>query len=375
MIVRRLAGLVVLLSLVTPVVRANTATVVPAGFTSDPLAWFVTGGSEETVRYAAAVTADPATSSATRTAAWLAEGSVHVAKGRAALARAAFMRILAEDPTADVAQPDRVPAPALRMFYRLRDSVCTAGMETLAKDGRLASDLRTIAVGDLENNSIVTGDYDMDRFSKGLVHMLMRDLMGGTPLKVVDRQRLAVLRDEIGMARDKALTDPASRVRLGQLTGAQTYLFGSVMLREKGLVTLELRWVETATSEVLASETVEGRITSSEDIMKLQRRLLLDVMAPRIEAYLEKAGQRTPLRPALERWYEDRMKDLPSGKLAYGKAVVAAGAAVASEDAGDAAAAATAWSDVARATPSDRGAATRAAVLASYDRARSEDAR
>ncbi|MFM7231160.1 MAG: hypothetical protein ACKO3S_04185, partial [bacterium] len=134
MIARRLAGLTLLLTLAMPAVRAHSDGVVPAGFTSDPLAWFVTGGSEETVRYAAAVAADPATPSATRTAAWLAEGSVHVAKGRAALARAAFMRILAENPTADVSQPDRVPAPALRMFYRLRDSVCTAGMETLAKD-------------------------------------------------------------------------------------------------------------------------------------------------------------------------------------------------------------------------------------------------
>ena len=344
---------------------ANPNVAVPASFVADPLAYFAPGREDEAVRYASAVAADPAAPAVVRKNALLTAGAVQLAKGRIHSARMAFAEILERDPSADIDQPDRVPGPALALFYRMRDSVCTSSLAALTSQGKLGPDIRTIAVGDMENNSLVHGEFDLDHFAKGLVHVLTGDLSGGTPLKVVDRQRLSVLRDEIGMNQDAKLMDPQTRVKLGHLCGAQSFLFGQVMLLDKNHMRIDLRWVDTSTGEILLSEAVEGAIGSASDLFKLERKLLLEVLAPHMEAYLKKAPSPTQLQPQLKEYFDKKSKSVPKS---YTAAMVSAGNAVASEENGDYAQAAASWGQVAAAVPTDRVAGARALTLTSYQR-------
>jgi formamidopyrimidine-DNA glycosylase len=80
-------------------------------------------------------------------------------------------------------------------------------------------------------------------------------------LKIVERQRLKVLQDELALGKDPGQADPRSRVRMGRLCGAQSYLFGQFMLVGRNRARMDLRWVRTlATPSVRKfKEQVKGQ--------------------------------------------------------------------------------------------------------------------
>jgi hypothetical protein len=351
---------------VTP--AASTATGgVPASFARDPLAFYFDERYQDGLRYGNAVLTDAAASPEQRRNVLVAVGTIELALRRPDAARATFLRMLAEDPTIELDRPERLPPPVTRLFYRLRDSICTAEMATLLVNRKLGADIRTIAVGDIENNSLVRTSYDTDHLARGLVHVIINDLRGATGLKVVDRQRLATLLDEIGHAKDEELTDPSTRVRVGQLSGAQSYMFGQFMQIARDQARMDLRWVNTATGEILLSEGVQSKIGTADDLFKLERKILVDVMAPRIQRMLDSTQAPTELQKRIQRFMDERRRVMP-GK-SYTAWVEASGHAVASEDAGNYTAAITAWRDAARHNRADSIAVIRARTLSAYQKA------
>lgn len=286
--------------------------------------------------------------------------ATYLAAGREPQARAAVLQVLSADPQADLSKQETLPPPLVQLFYGLRDSLLLAS-------GRPGTpEILTLAVGDIENNSIVKGKYDMDNFSRGLTHIITTDLKQASPFKIVDRQRLAALRQEIDMSRSDQVTDPRFGVPLGRLSGAQSFLFGSLMQVEGNKVRLDIRWVDTSTSEILLSEGLEAKVSSSDDLFKLERKLLLETLAPHMQKWLSGKGQaqgpgqkiQDQARPML-----DERKKSAGGGTAYLDFLLRSGEAMLAEEKGDYAAATIAWKQAAKLSPADTMPVDRARAL------------
>jgi len=284
--------------------------------------------------------------------------AIYVTQDSEPAARAAVTQILLENPQCELPKRELMPKALIDLFYSMRDS----GM--LAQGIKMEPDIRTLAIGDIENNSIVAGKYDLDRFAKGLTHIMISDLQGATPFRIVDRQRLAALRDEIQMGQNADIMDPKYAVPFGQLTGAQSYLFGSLMQVDEKKIRFDLRWVNTATTEILLSEGIEVKLNSSDDLFLLERKLLLDILVPKIEEYFTAngAGEYIPeggLGKKVEPFLEARGKEVPRKDTGYIDLLLRAGDAMLAEEEGDFAAAEAAWQDVAKIHPEDPVASDR----------------
>jgi TolB-like protein len=224
-------------------------------------------------------------------------------------------------------------------------------------------------MGDIENNSLVKAEYDTDHFCRGLVQVILGDLQNSTPLKVVDRQRLSVLLDELALNKDPARMNEDHRVKLGQLSGAQSYLFGQFMQLDRRRVRLDLRWVDTATGEVLLARGAEGSVASVGDLFKLERKVLVELLAPQIQKMLDGAQPPSQLQKKIDTHLKEKQRAIPP-KTSYVKVIEAAGQAMANEDAGDLDAASASWQRVADMNPGDEAARTRARSLNAYRKAR-----
>jgi TolB-like protein len=334
-----------------------------ASFRQDPMSFFFDLRQTEAVACGQEVLADAALSGGERRRVLSALAAVHLASGRAPQARAAILEILRDDPGAELDRPEVLPPPLVTLFYGIRDSLLLAGgAEGLGDTGL---DIRTLAVGDIENNSIVAGKYNLNAFAKGLTQIMITDLQEATPLTLVDRQRLNVLREEIQMSQNAQITDPRYRVPLGKLTGAQSFLFGSLMQVDEKKVRLDLRWVDTSTGEILLAEGVEGSLGSSDDLFKLERQVLLEHLVPRLQKLLGSRGPGDDLEKSMKPYLDDKRKSLQKD-TAYMDLLLKTGEAILAEDRGDLAAARTAWGEVSRMNPDDEAATGRAQALRAY---------
>lgn len=347
-----------------------TALVSPAGaaapdpslvheFAADPLSFFFELRAPEAIACSQVLLTDTSLPEEERRGILTALGAIHFATGRERQAEAAFLTMLRDAPDAPPDQADLLPPPVLGLYYQLQDSLL------LATDDPPRLDIRTLAVGDIENNSIVEGAFDLDRFARGLTQIITTDLMETTPLKIVDRARLAVIRKEIQLSTNDRIVDPRYRVPFGKLTGAQSFLFGSLIQAEKNRMRLDLRWVDTSTGEILLSEGVEAKVTSTKDLFKLERTVLIEKLMPQIERLLEGGEGGADLERTMESTLKKRRRALPKDQ-SYVDLLLKTGEALLAEERGDLAAARDAWTAVDAIHPADAAAAHRARALTAY---------
>lgn len=330
-------------------------------FRADPKAFFFLERDGEAIACGQTVLTDEGLGGEMRREVLTTLGCMYVARGNADGARKSFLAMLAEDPTMDLPYSAWMPERPMQVFYALRDSLMTASALSVEPD------VRTLAIGDIENNSIFADPtYDLDQFVNGLRHILTTDLVGATPLRLVDRQRLDVLRQEIGLNRDDDIVNPEMRVPFGKLTGAQSFLFGSLMRLDDDLVRLDLRWVNTATGEILLAEGVEGGFRSAKDLLKLEREVLTELLVPQIRATLDDADDTESMDEDIEVLLKRRREGL-SDPDEYVRLVLRTGEAILAEERGDLDTASRAWGTVVALDPSDDYARNRQASLRAYD--------
>ncbi len=342
---------------------------VPADFAQDPLLYVLELRSGEALAHCEAVLNDPGAPPALRRQVLITLATIRLGQNRNGQAREALLQMLEGDPTGDLDQPQRLPRPIRQLFYHLRDSVCTSQRAALTDAGSLVADIRTLAIGDIEANVVVKTKYDAGNLCRGLAQVLMTDLQGATPLKVVDRQRLEMLLEELKLNKDPALMDPDSRVRMGQLCGAQSYLFGQLMTLDQNKVRLDLRWVNTATSEVLLARGAEGSVATTDDLFKLERKVLLELLLPQMQRILDSTGTPGDLQKQIEKYMDGKRRAMPRNS-AYVPALEATGMALAQENAQQYDAAAATWQRVATLNPADSLARVRAQSLGAYQKLR-----
>ncbi len=114
-----------------------------------------------------------------------------------------------------------------------------------------------VAILDFDNGALVR-DMDYGPLGKGIADMLITDLAASRAIRLVDREHLQKVLEEQGLAEARRV-DPQTAVQLGKLVGARYFLTGGFMVNGRGDMVLNVRIVNTETSEVPWAEKVEGK--------------------------------------------------------------------------------------------------------------------
>jgi TolB-like protein len=178
-------------------------------------------------------------------------GRCYVAKRREEEARSTLEHLIGFEPPVIELDPDIEPPPLMRLYYDVRKQHASSYAVERPDPG-----LQTLAVVDFSNSSI----DDAERFaplSTGFSSLLLNQLSGATGLKVIERERIQWLLDELDLQLEAGRVDPATAVRTGKLLGANAVLFGSFIKHGKKLH-VNARLVKVETGEIIVSEQVEG---------------------------------------------------------------------------------------------------------------------
>ncbi|WP_412061471.1 CsgG/HfaB family protein [Rubrivirga sp. IMCC45206] len=122
-----------------------------------------------------------------------------------------------------------------------------------------------LAVLAFENH---TGDPRYDPLGRGLASMMTSDLAAVPTLRLVERERLQALVDELGLQQTDAF-DPETALQVGRFIGADHVVVGSIVAIHPE-IRLDTRVVEVETSEVVQTASVAGR---EDRLFDLQRDL------------------------------------------------------------------------------------------------------
>lgn len=145
-------------------------------------------------------------------------------------------------------------------------------VDAIQEQEEAASKMQTLAVLYFENNSVADREA-MDGLSKGLSAMLVTDLMGTPGLRIVERERIQFLLDELQMQKSDYF-DQSAAVKVGKLLGAHNLVMGSFSKIDKNKIRIDARMVKTETGEIIKSEKIEGRPSQ---LAKLQNELSVKV--------------------------------------------------------------------------------------------------
>lgn len=110
-----------------------------------------------------------------------------------------------------------------------------------------------VAVLYFDNN---TGLAELDVLCKGFTDMMVTDLASAEGVRVVEREKLQALLDELKL-QQQSYFDPATAVKLGKGLGATYAVTGSFLTMDPQL-RVDIRLIEIATATVVIGESVVG---------------------------------------------------------------------------------------------------------------------
>jgi TolB-like protein len=136
---------------------------------------------------------------------------------------------------------------------RLRADVAATLTDEAARNARPAPD-NSIAVLEF---AIGGADTALAPLGKGVAAMIAGDLVQLGRFTVVEREKLALLLDEVRLGQSAGAVDPASAPRAGRLLGARTLVQGSVGGGASG-VSLDAGLTESATGKAVGTGADAG---------------------------------------------------------------------------------------------------------------------
>ncbi len=181
-------------------------------------------------------------------------GRAYVAKQMEGEARQAIHDLLEMEPPLVELDPDVESPPLMNLYYEVRKDF--GGDYTVE---RADPGLQTMAIIDFNNNSITSDQAQLDPLGKGLSSLMISHFSGATDLKVVERERLQWLLDELDLQQDRGRVDQETAVRAGKLLGATAVLLGDFMKVSRRGMVINVRLVKVETGEILMTEQVRGR--------------------------------------------------------------------------------------------------------------------
>ena len=178
-------------------------------------------------------------------------GRCYVAKRMLDKAKASISTLIELEPPITEFDPDREAPPLMNIYYQARKE-----HENDYEVERPDPGMKTMAILDFKNSSFFEKEK-YDPMEKGFSDILINKMNGLTDLKVVERERIQWILDEMKI-QDKYSKEGA--VRAGKLLGAHTALMGSFIVQGKNKIYLGVRLVKVETSEILLTESVEGKM-------------------------------------------------------------------------------------------------------------------
>ena len=182
-------------------------------------------------------------------------GRSYIAKDKQAEAREAMTELIRLEPPIVELDADDEPPPLIRLYYDARREVQDDYSVEQASTG-----LQTLAIMDFSNNSVDQRER-FEGLTKGLPSMMINYINSGVDLKVIERERIQWLLNELELQRQEGVVDQSTAVRTGELLGATAVVFGSyIILNDQMRITA--RVVDVETGEVLLGEEVTGEAES-----------------------------------------------------------------------------------------------------------------
>lgn len=244
---------------------------------------------------------------------WLNLARSYLAKSNNEAVRDALTKLITLEPPIIELDPDAEAPPLMRLYYDVRKSTTGSAEVERADPG-----IKTMAVLDFKNRSIDDKEK-YDPMEKGFAELLINTLNGSVNLKVVERERIQWILDEIGLENDPGKFDEKSAVRVGKQLGVHTILIGN-FIKANDQLYLGARLVKVETSEILMTDQVKG---DADDFFELTDKLS-EKIAKGINVTLGKVefqpGKETKSLDAMLT-YSEGLVELEKGnyKIAYEK--------------------------------------------------------
>lgn len=115
----------------------------------------------------------------------------------------------------------------------------------------------TVAVMYFTNSALV-GNADYQPLSKGMAELLITELSRNRNIRVVERDRLQELLAEQNLSSGDRV-DKETAVRMGKILGAGHMLMGTFVIDPRENMRIDVRAVNTETSEIEYVESIEGK--------------------------------------------------------------------------------------------------------------------
>jgi TolB-like protein len=144
--------------------------------------------------------------------------------------------------------PDYEPPVFMKLYYESRKEF--SGSYEIEKPD---PGMKTMAIIDFKNRSVMKKEQ-FDPMEQGFADLLINRLNNSTDLKVVERERIQWILDEIKLQDQHSME---GAVRMGKQLGVQTVLFGSFIIFNDE-IWLGGRLVKVETSEILLTDEVKG---------------------------------------------------------------------------------------------------------------------
>ena len=214
-------------------------------------------------------------------------GRAYSAKGLYDKAKESIAQLLELEPPMVVFNPDYEPPVFMKLYYETRkEYMGSYNVE------RLDPGMKTMAIIDFKNRS-VDKKLQYDPMEQGFAEMMINRLNNSTNLKVIERERIQWILNEIKLQNQY---DMEGSVRLGKQLGVQTVMLGSfIILGDE--IWLGARLVKVETSEILLTDEVKGDLDDFFDLVdKLGQQI-----AEKINVTLnEETAEQTSEAPSLD---------------------------------------------------------------------------
>ena len=121
-----------------------------------------------------------------------------------------------------------------------------------------SGDRPTVAVMHFNNGAIGKWHEEYDALRVGIADLLLTELAANEAIRVVERDQLAqVMREQDLSAGGRV--DKETAVRVGRLLGAHHMIFGGFVIDARGTLRIDVRAVNTETSQIEYVETVQDK--------------------------------------------------------------------------------------------------------------------
>jgi TolB-like protein len=118
-----------------------------------------------------------------------------------------------------------------------------------AASSAFAQSKPTVAIMYFDDGAIGKANEELKPLSKGICDMLITEMSDNPGIKVIERDQLQSILSEQKLSSD-GTTDKATAVKVGKLLGAHHMIFGGFVTDPAGTMVLNLRVVNTETSEI-----------------------------------------------------------------------------------------------------------------------------